>query len=523
MQKGVVAISIAIGILCLIYPLVFYNFDDLRAGDLAEYINNPLRVLDGQQPYQDFWLIFPPLEVYYPAFLYMLFGVKMFVLFASAWLFGAGAAIMAFLIALRLTNSKYWSVLTAAVFFLSGFISNYSGFDYGGHIHLFFLLLGTYMFISSEKHGNTKLLLIGFIIGVAAGFRIDLSGAYFLALMATLIYMKRRKSIDSADLKRYAVQIIIGCIIAFTIIYLPLVDIFPKTLVETVIKPPVHATVERVGPFETTIGLFRQLPDGGLLSQAMTAFRIIYDIVYKLLPFATLALFIVFMRRGDKDLKMPITLLMLWALFTLPKSLAVIDVHYLSSLNGILILPFMILFKNEILNKNSSRTIRWIGIFAIAILLVSVPSSRGIDFLRFSQQPTYVVQGEVDSLLVKDAETAKHLQGVVDSIQHYTSKGDNIFVAPFFSPPFYEMTGRKNPSYYDSVIDLAFLPDENKQKVICTALDTQDVSLVVYGRDCQMHWNGRCMSEGFKILDECIARNYRKEADYGQFSIYLRK
>lgn len=49
-------------ILFMIFLLLLVTTHNLRTaeGDLAEYLNNPLRVINGELPYRDFWLLFPP-------------------------------------------------------------------------------------------------------------------------------------------------------------------------------------------------------------------------------------------------------------------------------------------------------------------------------------------------------------------------------------------------------------------------------------------------------------------------------
>ncbi len=46
------------------------------SGDTSEYLNNPVRILNGELPYKDFWLLHPPGEVYLPALMYKLFGLN---------------------------------------------------------------------------------------------------------------------------------------------------------------------------------------------------------------------------------------------------------------------------------------------------------------------------------------------------------------------------------------------------------------------------------------------------------------
>ena len=46
----------------------------VMSGDITEYYNNIYSVIHGRKPYQDFWLLFAPLEVYFPSLFATLLG-----------------------------------------------------------------------------------------------------------------------------------------------------------------------------------------------------------------------------------------------------------------------------------------------------------------------------------------------------------------------------------------------------------------------------------------------------------------
>ncbi|GEM_PF-6946696 len=50
-------LTVALFMIFLLLPLITYNHTT-AGGDIAEYLNNPLRVINGELPYQDFWLLF---------------------------------------------------------------------------------------------------------------------------------------------------------------------------------------------------------------------------------------------------------------------------------------------------------------------------------------------------------------------------------------------------------------------------------------------------------------------------------
>jgi hypothetical protein len=453
----------------------------------------------------------------------------------SSWLFGAGCAVFAFLILRKLSAGNSYSLLGSLTFFFSGMISNYSGFDYGGHIYLFFLLAATYILIKNEfRLSDKQRLTVGLLIGLAAAFRIDLSGAYFLGLVATLIYQKRKNKARRKYFWRDLLMIAAGCTLVFLLVYLPLLKYVPLyTLIsEILIKPPIHATAESVQFLATTIALGRQLfsqvGNAGVITLTLLAFRFLYDFIYQILPLVTLLLFWWFVKksRPEKKIKISVILIMFWSLFTLPKALSIIDVHYLSVLNTPLILAFLIMawqFFTSVRKSGIYKIFRIIIALIIVLLLIAVPASRAVESAHYYSDGVFRIAGEQDSIFVSDAVFAGEMNSIISIIQNETAKGGYIFVAPFYAPPFYELTGRTDATYYDSVIDLAFVPSAEKQENICESLGSSGTNLVVYGKDCQFYWGGACFKKGFEILDNCIKGNYTKTAEIGQYSIYLRK
>lgn len=82
-------------------------------GDEAEYINNAWRVYSGSIPYKDFWLLFPPAEVYFPAFLFKLLGVNINTLLYSNLLSIVLTGLFSFLVLNALKCNRLFSLVAA--------------------------------------------------------------------------------------------------------------------------------------------------------------------------------------------------------------------------------------------------------------------------------------------------------------------------------------------------------------------------------------------------------------------------
>ena len=99
--------------------LITYNYTQ-ASGDLGEYINNPLRILSGDMPYRDFWLIMGPGEVYLPAAIYKIFGVNVDCILLLIISVKALMGTAVFLFGKILYKNTFFAVLAATLIFLNG-------------------------------------------------------------------------------------------------------------------------------------------------------------------------------------------------------------------------------------------------------------------------------------------------------------------------------------------------------------------------------------------------------------------
>ena len=86
------------------------------------------------------------------------------------------------------------------------------------------------------------------------------------------------------------------------------------------------------------------------------------------------------------------------------------------------------------------------------------------------------------------------------------------------------MTNRRNPTYYDSLIDVVIKPSIEKQNKICNDLLSKDVKLIIHNTD----W-GFDNKEEFQflnacsILNKCIENNFELQKKNGYWSLYVQK
>lgn len=185
-------VGVCIFLICFlsIYPVHRFG---LCTGDLAEYLNNPIRVLRGELPYRDFWLLFSPLEVFVPAWLYAVGGVNISRLLTANLTVNALAALAAFVVTRQLVTRNILAALAALLVFYLGPPRFTPCFVYPQHC-LLFSMLGAGALI---YHFRTDSRLAAFGAGLMFGLGMNwnlLMGAVPLsaAIIAMLLRLHRR-------------------------------------------------------------------------------------------------------------------------------------------------------------------------------------------------------------------------------------------------------------------------------------------------------------------------------------------
>src|SRR6266404_5933261 len=171
--------------------LAGYNRANL-GDDLAEFVNNPVRVLHGEMPYRDFWLLHPPGEVFVPAAVYQLgFGVNAVLLLDVCISVLVGLA--AFWLGRMLSGSDVEATLAAVLVFFAGVPAEYMGYSY---LHMYFLLLLVAAGLLAQylqNHRRASLFFAGAAVGFAFLFRSYVTGAGAAAMSAIVVLEARQR------------------------------------------------------------------------------------------------------------------------------------------------------------------------------------------------------------------------------------------------------------------------------------------------------------------------------------------
>ena len=117
---------------------------------------------------------------------------------------------------------------------------------------------------------------------------------------------------------------------------------------------------------------------------------------------------------------------------------------------------------------------------------------------------------------------AQDINSVIKFIKNNSKDGDYIFVTPWYSPAFYALTNRKNPTYYDSLIDLVARPNAAKQEKLCNDLLSKNTKIVIHyyawGFDNKMR--ERQFQNTCPIIKYYIFNNYELVQRYGHYWIF---
>ena len=173
--------------LIILFSQIFITKFASLAGDMAEYLNNPLRIINGELPYKDFWLLFTPGEVFFPAAIYKIFGLNIDYVKYGTMLISVLSIIPVFYFGKKIFETNINSIMLVILFYFTSVINYYTGAHY---IHLFFIFIcySSFSLILFLKSGKSILLFIsGLFIGIAFYFRFYESGAACFASSLVLL------------------------------------------------------------------------------------------------------------------------------------------------------------------------------------------------------------------------------------------------------------------------------------------------------------------------------------------------
>jgi hypothetical protein len=407
----------------------------------------------------------------------------------------------------------------------------------------FLLLLISALFLIRYLKNNSarELFLSGVFVGLAFLFRFYEVGAASLAFLVTIFIYS---GLDKKKLLRHTPLFCGGVLLVVGLAFLALIKIW-QPMIEQIVIENVNVATTHYGAsmdlpyltyykpyFKYVLSGLKGITANASVSYIMKFFGhlcyLIVIILSHLLPFLLVGMAIWYLagKKLEKFDKAVILLFLLWGMFTFPKALGRSDMgHLAQSITPLLFLLIFLLQKSiEFFhqNKTSLNKLSSFGLVVIStLLLLSVPSFLiGTGFAL--TKPNFRVSTQYGTLLLNNESEAYDINAVIAFINQNTKEGDYIFVTSWFAPPFYALTNRRNPTYYDSLIDLVARPSEEKQMRVCNNI--AKAKLIVH----RAYW-GFDNKEELKflktcpILQRCIEDNFKLVLRYGVHWIYVPK
>ena len=482
-------IGIAIYFFFLLISLLTYNYRPL-ACDMAEYLNNPFRVLFGDLPYIDFWLLFPPGEVLLPTLIYKIFGVNTDVLRVATILISCLVPVAAFYLGRLLFRENGKSIVAAFIFFFFSVVSNYEGPDYL-HIFLLFIILAVYYLIKNfEVENNFKyVFLSGLFFALAFCFKLYEVGGVYAGMFLLLLWHEISRKNDLKGILKTVLLFISSLLLPLLMYIILYGNSTLLALNEVVFESVKNGTSMNVPYFNDLYYVVRSLSNdwGRIVNNSeISAFAYLFyhslvfivTFGYYIVPFIAVIIFIFWIfRKPAKKEAFIVSIIFIWGLMSFPKALGRSDLAHLAPS----VAPFMLLLF-YLGYQSVSKTIKNVAKTVVIVMFLSLffPFFKVYTVLS---NPVECVSAPNGAVPFKNESDRADFENTVNYILENTDKNDYIFVTPWDAPPIYALCERRNPTYYDSLNDLIIRRNEEKQKQIIRDILAHDTKLIIHNPD----------------------------------------
>lgn len=518
-----------------------YNSTNLD-GDLAELVNDPVRVLHGEMPYRDFWLLHPPGEVYVPAIVYK-FAYSVNAILIVNVCISVLVGLIAYLLARSIDGSELTGSLAAGMTFFAGVPFHYIGYTYLHFYLLTLLVAACFLRRYLQTHAGRNLFFAGVAIGVAFLFRTYLTGATAAAFVVTVLIEAYRRRLSWSTIVRLLLAYGGGCGLVLGIAAVMLREILPEMWHAVMVDSLAHATTNRppygfavVQAFTDVAAAWNDLGTGPESFELLATLVLRISAVLKVaglhvLPFACAVLWLFCPpepQNRNETRRWMLLFFLCWGGLTFVRAFS----------RGGPLEPlsqaatpyfFAIVLLGQMLWENRGRTktaLSW-GLSLTAVMLIASIAQAAIvqtlERIATLRLPNYPVTAPHGTLVYHDSEKAEDIQKLLDHVLNRTTEADCIFVVPWNAPAIYALTGRRNPTFYDSNIDLFYRPTDEKQEQVCRALQEHNVKLIIGRSDMPgAAWDGYRQQQ-LAIVDAFIDAHYERTTEIGFFSIYERR
>jgi len=520
-----------------------YDRVDL-ADDLAEFVNNPVRLLHGELPYRDFWLLHPPGEVFLPAAVYRLgYGVNA-VLVLNVGI-SVLAGLTAFWVGRMMSGRELDGALVAILVYFAGVPAEYIGYVYL-HAYLVCLLAAAGMLGQYFKgHRRRYLFFAGMAVGFGFLFRSYLTGAAAVALLATVLLEARRRQLAWSGAVGLMAVYSSGILLVLAGMSLWLFDLLPGMWHAVVIDSISHAARRRLAyghyvveswtDFVTLIDACVHVPTSAsaIFYLAVGGSDLVKTVTMHVAPFLAITFWWYHRRRGPaipEPGEWMVLFFLLWGSLTLIRPLTR-GGHSQQLSQAVTPLFFVLVFLLRPIwgHWRATKTfgaglVAWAALAAlvgVAHRAVTVSMQQAVVTIRHK---SHSVAAPYGTLAFNDQKRAAELQGLIAAVLENAAEEDHVFVIPWNAPAIYALTRRRNPTYYDSTIDLLYRPSDEKQRQVCDALLAKETRLIIGTVELRgAGWDPINKRERLPLIDACIEKHYERFRESGRFCVYRRR
>jgi len=221
MQKQIKLI--ALSILLIIFPIVF-NFYVASRGvfhvDTFIHFDNAFRILEGDLPVKDYWIVHGLLIDYMQSFFFYFFGLSWFSYILHSSIFNAIICYFSFYLFLNYLNLKLiWSVLFAIL--ISCLAYPVSGSPFLDLHSIYFSLFGTYFIIIAILKEKNKFWFFASLFFVIAFFCKQVP-AFYIGFLSTLFCFYY--SLITKNLKIFFIYVLGGISTVFLVLLLLIIQ-----------------------------------------------------------------------------------------------------------------------------------------------------------------------------------------------------------------------------------------------------------------------------------------------------------
>jgi hypothetical protein len=472
--------------------LSWYTRDYLGfSGDFAEYSNNPLRILQGQLPYKDFFLVYPPGEVIIPTLIYKIHGVNTDILRFVSIIISWTTTVAVFFFAKSIFKTNMRAIIFTLIYSFTSVIFFYCGPDYI-HLYYFFIFLSfvsLYFFIHQEK--KFFIFLAGLFIGLGLLFRVyEVLAAGFGMYLALLVFSITNKY-SIFQLIKLSLYYLSGILIMVAFYYLAFAEYFNLMINQVFILSLKNGTAMSLPYFSNVQNYIADIGSDisslthnfslkVLISLLFHLIKILVSSVYYLLPLTIVIALVWFIRQKENLRIKGISFILFgWATVSFLKASSRSDMAHLAPF---LAPALMFLFYILITQYKNLRNSKLVYYFVVTSLVITLSSSIS-PITRFAQiysKPNYTFKTETGSIIFTAKKDHDEFSELVNYISANSTENDFIFATDWFLPPIHALTGRMNPTYYDSMNDLVILSSIANQKSIIRDLKRNKTKFIIH-------------------------------------------